>query len=218
MRIHLKVSQSQSEVPFEHLPLLVGTLHKWLGPNNWHSQVSLHSFSWLKGSIKKGYGLYFPHGAEWFISAHDNQIIQMLIEGIQKDPVINHGLVVRSVTLQETPRFGDRHSFTLASPILIKRRVGEKIKHFLFTDSQANDLITETLRTKLKIAGLNPNGVQVTFNRQHSYGRTKLVKYNGIGNKANLCPITITGAPEQIAFAWNVGIGNSTGIGFGALN
>ena len=27
----------------------------------------------------------------------------------------------------------------------------------------------------------------------------------------------LKGSPEQIAFAWDVGVGNSTGIGFGAL-
>jgi CRISPR/Cas system endoribonuclease Cas6 (RAMP superfamily) len=30
--------------------------------------------------------------------------------------------------------------------------------------------------------------------------------------------VIIKGTPEQLAFAWNVGLGNSTGIGFGALN
>jgi CRISPR/Cas system endoribonuclease Cas6 (RAMP superfamily) len=33
----------------------------------------------------------------------------------------------------------------------------------------------------------------------------------------NWCPIIIKGKPETKLFAWNVGLGNSTGIGFGAI-
>ena len=44
-----------------------------------------------------------------------------------------------------------------------------------------------------------------------------MVTYNGIKNRASLVPIVIEGTTEQITFAWSVGLGNSTGIGFGAL-
>lgn len=44
-----------------------------------------------------------------------------------------------------------------------------------------------------------------------------MVTYRGIGNRANMCPVIIDGRPETKAFAWEVGIGNSTGIGFGSI-
>lgn len=218
MRIHLATTRNQSIVPYDHLPVLVGSLHKWLGMNEWHNEVSLYSFSWLKGGERGNSGLYFPRGASWFISAYDTEIIRRLLQGIQRDPSINYGLKVNSIIIQKTPHFRQSHSFTLASPVLIKHRDGEKVKHFLFSDTQADELLTKTLVTKLKKAGLNTDGVQVTFKRDYPFSKTKLVNYNGIGNRASICPITINGTPEQIAFAWNVGIGNSTGIGFGALN
>ena len=40
----------------------------------------------------------------------------------------------------------------------------------------------------------------------------------GIENRASICPLIIIAKPETIAFTWNVGIGNSTGIGFGAIS
>jgi CRISPR-associated endoribonuclease Cas6 len=218
MRIHLTTTKNQSIVPYDNIPVLVGRLHKWLGKNEWHSEVSLYSFSWLRGGERGNNCLYFPRGAEWFISAHDTALIKKLVQGIQDDPEINYGLRVKSITIQETPSFNEIHSFTVASPVLIKRKEGQKVKHFLFSDHQANKLMTETLITKLKKAGLNPDGVQVSFNKDYPFPKTKLVNYNGIGNKTSVCPITIQGTPQQIAFAWNVGIGNSTGIGFGALN
>lgn len=218
MRIHLTITKNNSTVPYDNIPALVGSIHKWIGQNDWHNQVSLYSFSWLRGGERGNNGLDFPRGAEWFISAYETALIKKLISGIQDDPVISYGLRVKSITVQETPQFSELHSFTVASPVLIKRREGERIRHFLFSDNQADELMTETLTTKLKKAGLNPEGIQVAFNKDYPFPKTKLVNYNGIGSKASICPITIKGSPEQVAFAWNVGIGNSTGIGFGALN
>jgi CRISPR-associated endoribonuclease Cas6 len=218
MRIHLSLSRNKTIVPFDHIPMLVGTLHKWLGQNDWHNQISQYSFSWLKGATIGNTGLYFQRGADWFISSIDRTFLKELIHGIQNDPTINYGLTVKSITIQEDPIFSDSHSFTLASPVLIKRRDGERIKHYLYSDNEADGFLTETLITKLKKAGLNYDGVEISFNKDYPFPKTKLVNYNGIGNRASVCPVTIKGTPEQIAFAWNVGIGNSTGIGFGALN
>lgn len=218
MRLYLKITKNSSIVPFDHVPALVGTLHKWLGENEWHNRISFHSFSWLKGATKGNNGLYFPRGVEWFVSSYDVNFIRRLIVGIQNDPIINYGLKVTSITILEDPEFSKCHSFTLASPILIKRREGEKIRHFIFSDKESDELMTETLITKLEKAGLNSSGVKISFNKNYLSAKTKLVNYHGVGNRASLCPVTIKGTPEQVAFAWNVGIGNSTGIGFGALN
>ena len=219
MRVHLTIKNDKSTiVPYDNIPILVGTLHKWLGSNEWHNQLSYHSFSWLKGGTSGNGGLRFPKGAEWFISSYDITLIKKFIQGIQNDPTINCGLTVNDITIQKDPEFKESQSFTLASPVLIKRRDGEKTKHFLFSDKESDDLLTETLKTKLEKAGLNSSGVKISFNKEYHSPKTKLVNYNGIGNKASICPVTIKGSPEQIAFAWNVGIGNSTGIGFGALN
>ena len=49
MRINLKTTPSQMCIPFNYQPKLVGTLHKWLGPNDIHGKLAMHSFSWLMG-------------------------------------------------------------------------------------------------------------------------------------------------------------------------
>lgn len=218
MRLHLSISRNRSIVPYNHIPVLVGTLHKWLGKNDWHNQTALHSFSWLRGAQRLSNGLYFPRGAEWFISCLGDEFIKRVIAGIQQDPAINFGMTVRSITIQEDPEFHASHRFTVASPVLIKRREGVGVRHYIFSDKESADLLTETMMTKLKTAGLNSNGVRVEFDNDYPVARTKLVNYNGIGNRASICPVIVKGTPQQIAFAWNAGIGNSTGIGFGALN
>ena len=59
--------------------------------------------------------------------------------------------------------------------------------------------------------------ITVAFDRSYSKAQSKTAKYKGIENRVNFCPVILKGSPKAIAFAWDVGIGNSTGIGFGAL-
>jgi CRISPR-associated endoribonuclease Cas6 len=101
---------------------------------------------------------------------------------------------------------------------LIKRRP-EGAKHhkfYYYDDSEANELLTETLQHKLTRAGL-PTDVSVSFDTSYPKPRIKMATYRGIQNKGSVCPVIVTGNPRAVAFAWEVGVGNSTGIGFGAL-
>lgn len=218
MRIHLKLSRSRSLVPFTYHESLVGTFHKWAGTNDFHDNLSLYSLSWLnRGSASQG-GLNFEHGADWFISAHDTSIIKKLIQGISSDPTINYGMTVEEIVIQEDPSFKDKHKFILASSAFIKRTIENRIKYYLYDDPTASELLTETLKNKLNKAGIPNDEVKIEFDTTYSKATTKMVTYKGIKCKASFCPVIINGTQEQIAFAWNVGIGNSTGIGFGALN
>ena len=137
--------------------------------------------------------------------------------GIQNDPQIGLGLDVKDITIQNDPEFEGESLFYCGSPILIKRRIDDKEVHLTFKQDEANEFLTETLKTKLKRAGLSSDGVQVKFHNGYHSPKTKVIYYNKIGNRANICPVIIKGTPEQLKFAWNVGVGNSTGIGFGAL-
>ncbi len=220
MRINLSISPNSSIVPFDHIPYLTGTIHKWIGQNNAvHGSISQHSFSWLKGGRKGNGGLYFPRGSSFFISAHEEQLIKRIMKGAIDQPELFAGMRVQEIKLQYTPFFGGGEAyFSVASPVLIKKKEADRVKHCLFNDPEANDFLTQSMQKKMVLAGINPNGVSVLFDPDYRSAHTKLVNYSGIMNRASICPVLVKGTSEQIAFAWNVGIGNSTGIGFGALN
>lgn len=219
MRAYLNLSANTSQVPFNYQPFLVGALHKWLGNNNIHGSLSLYSFSWLKNGRKSGKTLDFRNGGLWHISFYDEDLMKKLIAGIRTDPEINFGMRVTEITLRNTPEFGEEETFMLDSPVLVKRiKEGEKNeKHYTFSDPEANGLLTETLRHKLTKAGLGDRKIEVIFDTDYSEAKTKMVTYRDINNRANMCPVILKGDPDAIAFAWNVGIGNSTGIGFGSV-
>lgn len=220
MRLKLGIKGENNKIPFNYQHLLTGCLHKWIGENNLvHGKTSLYSFSWLQKVKTEKEGLILTENSTCFFSFFDEQLAKKVINGIINNPELFNGCFVNSVTIQPTPKFSNKESFFVASPVLIKRPIisKEKEKHYTYLDEESDILITDTLKTKLKLAGLNDENVYVTFNKNYSGAKTKVVAYNKIKNKTNVCPITIEGTPEQIAFAWDVGIGNSTGIGFGSL-
>jgi CRISPR-associated endoribonuclease Cas6 len=175
--------------------------------------------SWLSGGKATGNkGLEFSNGAQWFISAFDEDLIKKIISGVMIDPDVTFGMKVTDITIRETPEFIAETRFFLGSPVLVKRNLNEKQRHFTYLEPDTDVFLTETIQHKLALAGLSPDGISIRFDRSDSRAKTKLVTYRGVHNKANYCPVIINGTPEQIGFAWNVGIGNSTGIGFGSLS
>lgn len=219
MRLKLKLSKSEESVPFDHLPVLVGALHKWLGPNTEHGGLSLYSFSWLMGGKRGKNGLDFPHGAEWHISALDGDFLHNSIRGIMSDTGIRWGMQVREVVLETPPAYPDGEAcFLLSSPVLVKRqREDGSIAHLLYDDPASDEVMTASMRHKMQVAGISADGLTLRFDRDYPKAKTQKVNYKGIENRCSYCPVIATGAPDQLAFAWTVGIGNSTGVGFGGV-
>jgi CRISPR-associated endoribonuclease Cas6 len=217
MRIHLKIKAKEKTIPFDHQPLMVGTIHKWLEWNQEHGEVSLYSFSQLTNGKPTPKGFFFEDGTSFFFSAHDVGLIKKIISGIQTNPLLFNELEVTDIVIEENPDLSHRNKFFAASPIFIKRRLGNEVKHIIYNDIKSSDYLLETLQTKMKLAGIEDNGLSIKFDTDYPRASTKMLNYNGIKNRASWCPVIIEGEPETKLFAWNVGLGNSTGIGFGAI-
>ncbi|RCW32768.1 CRISPR-associated endoribonuclease Cas6 [Marinilabilia salmonicolor] len=217
MRLHFKIKTGNQIVPFNHQHLLTGVVHKWLGWNQEHGDLSLYSFSRLEGGRKAKNGLSFENGSSFFFSAWDEDLTKRLIEGIQKDPEMFNGMQVTEVIMQPTPDLSEKDLFYPASPIFIKRQTENNTEHIIYNDPRANEFLKETLESKMQKAGLTDETLDVRFDLSYPRAGTKLVTYKNIKNRANWCPVIINGKPETKAFAWEVGLGNSTGIGFGGV-
>ena len=219
MRLHIKISQNQTIIPFEYQQKLTGVLHKWLGENNQeHGEVSLYSFSWLKNTKVTGKGLNCPTGASFFVSFYDTLRLKKVLSNIRTEPEIFCGMFVEDVVIEDTPDLTQQEQFSLGSPILIKRPMNGKITEFYYDNPESGKLLEETLRTKMKLAGIpDDDTLSIAFNLSYAKKKTKLVWYDNISNKANMCPVIIKGSNLTKQFAWNVGLGNSTGVGFGSI-
>lgn len=218
MRIQLHLTPNKGRlVPFNYHEKLVGAFHRWLGPNILHDELSLYSLSWLgPGEIRSG-GLDFPNGTYFNISAPSRDLLAQVIDGVQKGYEVAWGMKVDAMTLRRTPDFGERQLYYVQSPILIKRTLDDgKQRYYYYDDDEAGDLLTETLQRKLLTMNMTTD-VRVDFDRIYSRAKKKMATYRGIDIKGSLCPVLVQGDPKAVAFAWEVGLGNSTGIGFGAL-
>jgi len=218
MRIYLHTTPNTETVPFNYQASLVGAMHKWLGENEFHDELSLYSLSWFSQAKAVKTGLNFPRGASFFISSPDESLIQSLVTGMFGGHKIRWGMSVEEIRLKVTPDFGRRHRFLAQSPILIKRKEeGDRHHQYYFPkDPKANTFLTETLQRKLEKAGL-PTDVSVAFDADYTNPIHKKIQYRQLDIKGAICPVIVEGHPRAVQFAWEVGVGNSTGIGFGAL-
>lgn len=219
MRIRITTTPNTCPVQFNYQPKLVGTLYKWIGRSDMHDDISLYSFSWLQGGRRVKDGLSFNNGARLFLSFYDDIVVKQIIASILDAPDMFCGMKVVDISLVNNPDFTDCDYFLCASPIFIKRTLEDgRTRQYDFNDAESSVLMQQTLTAKMLKAGLEPDDtLKIQFDRSYAKKKTKLVHYRDIGNKASLCPVIIKGKPETKLFAWTVGIGNCTGIGFGAI-
>lgn len=218
MRIFLKLTPTPQRVPFNYQHELTGVVHKWLGENDLHGQISLMSYGWLRGGKSTKEGLTFPDGAQWFLSFWDENAAKTILKGLLASPGTCYGMRVAEAALVETPTFGNVHLFAASSPVLTRKNINERERMELFyTEPEATETLTRTLKTRLETAGLSSTGVRVAFDKNNPRAKTKMITYKGNHHRVSLCPVWVEGTPEQIAFAWHVGIGELTGSGFGGM-
>lgn len=218
MRIYLSLEQNNKIVPYNYQNLLTGAIHKWLGKDNSeHGQTGVLSFSWLQNTKATKEGINLSNNSFLFISAWDDSIIKKIVSGILDDPTMFCGIKVSGVQIANTPGFKNSTSFLMASPVLLKWRDNGALRYVTIEDEDFEEKLNINFKNKLQNAGLDTEGIKISIDPNSTYRQTKMVTYNGIKNRTSLVPIVIEGTTEQISFAWSVGLGNSTGIGFGAL-
>ncbi|CAN5697699.1 CRISPR-associated endoribonuclease Cas6 [soil metagenome] len=229
MRLHFTLSPNTKPVPFDYQHWLTGVFHKWLADNDLHDKISLYSLSWLDGSRRVVNRLEFPNGASWFVSFYEDEYVEKLVNGALSDPEMFCGMRVLQIRQQTTPDFGTKYKFKVASPVFAKGKTpanGKPPHHYLFNEPETDAILTATLIHKMDVANREADEVRFTgadkqvkvgFDREFANPKIKLVRIKDTDHKASICPIIVEGTPKAVRFAWNVGIGNSTGSCFGAL-
>jgi len=231
MRLHFQLSPNRQTVPFDYAGALTTLFHSWLGNNNaHHNALSLYSLGWIQSPRhrKRPDGFDFPSGAHWFLSAPDTPdgtaLLTRVVEVTSARSGFLFGMDIVETSCQTTPDFPARAAFRVGSPVFIR---GDKDEdpdaHILWNHPRADELLTRTLRHKLEAAGL-AHLSETTIRFDHSYPnpKTKLItikQENGkpFCKRASFCPVIIEGNSEAVQFAWNVGVGGLTGMGFGSL-
>lgn len=226
MRLRITVSGSREPVPFDYPYHFARQIHKWLGENNrWHNDISLYSYGMLSGgtlaSTKKS--LLFKNGGCLNITAWEPEFLTTIISGIEGDPFLLDGMFrLEEVEILEKPTFETNTvRFLLDSPVLLKKRREDGGTDFITFEKPdvAAELLTSITHKKMRLAGLDPElePICLAFDMDFETPKTKLININGIANRCSICPVIAKGSQRALQFVWSVGLGNSTGVGFGAV-
>lgn len=86
--------------------------------------------------------------------------------------------------------------FKIGSPVFIQRRLEDgSNKHYTYEDTVAGNLLEETLRHKMQVAGLpDDRTLKISFATEYPKKKIKTIYYNGIGNRTSWCPVRIQGS------------------------
>ncbi|MCX6152701.1 MAG: CRISPR-associated endoribonuclease Cas6 [Candidatus Kapabacteria bacterium] len=217
MRLRFRLSKNTSIVPFDYQHHLIGAFHQMLGWNEIHNAISLYSLSWLQGGRIAKTGFNYEQGSEWLVSIWDDEIAKKLISGALSQFELFFGMKIVEIGIQPTPIFSNHQRFVPASPIFIRKYdENKKAIHLLYDNPESDFFLTEAMKKKLKTVGLDYE-IKIEFDRSYPKPKTKLVHINNIASRASMCPVIIEGDPKAVEFSWNVGVGHSTGSGFGAI-
>lgn len=220
MRLRLCLSESTGSCPFDHLHILTGVLHRWLGRSNpEHEGPSLYAFGWLKSGVATKQGLTFPSGSQWDLAFWDIGAAKRVIHGIRNDPTAAFGMRVREILEVAEPAFSDSQRFRMASPFIARTRDGSQRKYLSWKDPDVDGALTRALHTKLHAAGLDDHVAdsRIEVQRNDPRARSKLVRIRDIAHKASFCHINVHGGPDCSRFVWLTGVGALTGCGMGMI-
>ena len=207
-------------LPFDYQDALRSTLHRWLGRNNelHDTPHSLYSFGPIQG-VKAAHGglVETNAGVHWQLAFYNQATAWKVLEAAYKDRTeIMPGLRVYTLGTHADPAQIPTRLQVL-SPVLVQdweNKRGTTRDHLLPDNPRHTEALTTSLRHKLAAAGLSDSGCTV---RMLPSFKTKLIRIKNLSYRCAVAPVEITGTDEQRHFARTVGIGHSTGCGFGFL-
>ncbi len=222
MRLELTLSPSSEVIPFNHLPELYDTVHRWLGINpTADTDARFFSYGWLHNGKRENDGLCFEQGAKWRLSFYYEAQGKKALKAIRDSPHVAYGLTVQEAVLKPVPVFGNQYRFqTDMAPIVVRRLQPSGDTEYLLWHNRASDeILTGLLRARLARVGLlgKHQQTRVYFDRSYKRAHSKMVQFHDQDYRGSVCPIHVEGTPEAISFAWLVGLGDLNQMGFGAL-
>lgn len=210
---------------------------EWLKENGkkYHEEFSTYNHSGIIGGhLNTDFGnqiVFNSNGlAEIKISSLNQDFLFDVLLGISKNPIVEAGNfffdIIDVQKIEFTPSSEEMKFFTI-SPIFIqsKERVDGKRKHYTFKDDLdfTSKSMVNTLKNRIDKLGLkiNTDNLEIVFDSSYEKAKIRNTYYEKdahvIKIQGSLCPIIVRGSKEAIQAAYYLGVGQSTGAGFGCL-
>ena len=221
MRLKINFTANTEDVPFSNQHVVNSYIHTCLGRNNpYHDTISNYCISHLYGGkMKDKDSISFQNGGMIVVTSKDETFLNALIKGIVANIDLGWGMKFKNIDfISEEFRDGWNHFFTL-SPFIIKEYEDKHKYTFITLDAKDFDnKVTEYLKRKLlKIdESLKLDDFKVQTSKTGKE-RIKKIMVKNVINKANQCNISIFCSTKVAELLYTIGIGQSTGSGFGTI-
>ena len=217
MRIKVNLTQPTCEVPINNQHFLNGFIHKVFGKNNnLHDSFSNYNISSLQGGKlnddKKT--LSFNESNPYILISGDNDFITFVIESFMKSDASMFGM--------KYDYFDSSYDFVLhsyydnvitVSPILLKNKDGRKITYK--NENWLNLLMYQCIK-KLEYNGIYDPNFKIEIINEHK-AKEKCVWVGDVFNVCSSIRLKVYGSKKTRTLIYNMGLGNSTGSGFGTI-
>lgn len=222
MRIKFNFTKNTTPVNINNQSDVNYYIHKCLGENNpYHDAKNDYSISNLQGGklIKGTKNLQFDNGGFITVTSLNTNFINDIIGGIMSNPQMKWGMVFKSIDFINENFINGWNHFATLSPFIIKKYVDKNTYSFAtINDDDFNNIVKNHIVNKLtKIypgIKLENFDVQIKSHPSHKVTKVRVKNVLNIGNQCHVSIFTTKDVAEKI---YNLGLGQSTGSGFGTI-
>lgn len=223
IKINFSVKQNQT-LTVDNQHLINSFIHKCLGVNNkYHDSPSDYCISTLRGGkFKNDALLYFPkNNCYLIVTALDMEFLNKLLAGILNNPFFTDDIVFKGIDFITETLYKDYNKFITLSPILLRETTNwEENKYKFITLKDDNFISKLEEQTKRKLLKVSPNLDLSRFKielLENKNNKVKSLLIKNVINHGSVCKLKIYANQETTNLIYKLGLGQSTGCGFGTL-
>lgn len=215
LKIYFDLPKEGVAIPINNQKELNSFIHKTLGHDNkYHDAFSNYSISWLMGGkmIDKG-SISFSTNPYLFVTSLDSEFIGTLLKGLMDKKYDLFGMKYSHCEMNEFAVNSRFDTILTNSPVIVKDENGRKIS---VDNLEFIEYLKQNCIRKLKFCGIVDDTFDIIL-RHPEKAKTKKVM---VGESFNICTLIscyVYGKPETRKMLYNLGLGGSTGCGFGSV-
>lgn len=226
MRIKIKFTKNTESILVDkNYELAVSYFHKCIGHNNdLHNAPSNYCLSPLMGGKLINGFINYENGGFIILSilsSDDIMIINKLMLGVMNNKELGYGMFFDRIEDKGTTYHDGWNNFATLSPILLSKSVDNKRRKFFTLDNEEEYIENLTERTKKKLLKIDSNldlrNFKIEIPKTNSSHKVKKIMIHNVSNRANQHHLNIYCNSKVAEILSNVGIGQSTGCGFGTI-
>lgn len=215
MIIKINFTQPEQIVPVANQKELNSYIHKCVGKNNkFHDAFSNYCVSSLQGgklNIEDN-TLVFNEIPHIFVTTNNEKFTESFLNGVMQDKHTLFGMHYKNIEMLNFNINRDYDLIYMASPILLKRN---NIK-ISYKDSNYIEALRDNCIAKLKYEGIEDETFDIELHNVEK-SKVKKIMVGDVFNIATIASFIVRGKRETREKLYNLGLGNSTGSGFGMV-